>query len=416
MEGQRRPITVHEQDRLKPEDCRRVAALGLDFSPGGSDVLPPYLGLSADGRASYYVGAAWLAEGMALTVHPKIPDIDFMRIFAAALSAGVAPRYFEAAYTVRHDTPPIADTVLDTVLTPLLVAHFMSVMVPLATRGLKRSYVVREENLRGKVRGRIMPLHHLRQNVQRGQAGRVCCRYQEYSPDYPENRLLKRALLVAESLLLSLRADAGRLLSAVRGCLAAFGEVSADIAPSDVRQLRRDKLRGDYAEAVRLARRLLRRTDWAVGESGRTAGRVPEFAVDMSRVFEFHVLSLLHGCYGRQAVRFQESAGLMGRCDYLVPQERLVVDAKYKPDYPQRPPEDLRTDVREVAGYTRSGRIRRLLGVADGACVPCLMVYPEGTCCAPADALPATPLLEQARPLGDVCGCYTLGVPVPVTG
>ena len=288
---ERSPIVLREQQQLDEQGREYIASLNLEYSSSENDEIPPFLGLSADGWSSYYVGAAWLKENSRpLVVRPKIDNIDFLGIFAEALSDNVSPVYFQKAYSIKLDTPFIEDEALNAVLTPLMVAHFVSVMRLLLSSGLKRSYIIREENLKNKVRGHILPLRNLQKNILRGHAEKALCRFQEYSFDYPENRLLKRGLLAAESLLLALRVPNNALLQLVRKCLLAFSEISSDITPQAVRSIRRDKLHGEYPEAITLAKRILARTDFAISEKATTSHRVPEFAIDMSRIFEFHVL------------------------------------------------------------------------------------------------------------------------------
>ena len=411
---ERSPIVLREQQQLDEQGREYIASLNLEYSSSENDEIPPFLGLSADGWSSYYVGAAWLKENSRpLVVRPKIDNIDFLGIFAEALSDNVSPVYFQKAYSIKLDTPFIEDEALNAVLTPLMVAHFVSVMRLLLSSGLKRSYIIREENLKNKVRGHILPLSNLQKNILRGHAEKALCRFQEYSFDYPENRLLKRGLLAAESLLLALRVPNNALLQLVRKCLLAFSEISSDITPQAVRSIRRDKLHGEYPEAITLAKRILARTDFAISEKATTSHRVPEFAIDMSRIFEFHVLGVLRRHFSGQRILFQEYAGIMGRADYIVPSAQLIVDAKYKPFYTQKSSEILRADIREVSGYSRSQRIRNILKIEDDSEVNCLIIYPNGSYSEETQSLSELPILSQAVPLPGIHSFYTLGIPIP---
>lgn len=410
----RSPIVLREQQQLDEQGREYIASLNLDFSSSENDTIPPFLGLSADGWSSYYVGAAWLKKNSRpLVVRPKIDNIDFLGIFSDALMDNVSPAYFQKAYSIKLDAPFIEDGALNAVLTPLMVAHFLSVMRLLLASGLKRSYIIREENLKNKVRGHILPLRNLQKNILRGHAEKAICRFQEYSYDYPENRLLKRGLLAAESLLVALRVPNNALLQLVRKCLLSFNGISSDITPQAVKAIRRDKLHGEYPDAINLAKRILARTDFAISESSSTSHRVPEFAIDMSRIFEFHVLSVLRRHFIGQRILFQEYAGIMGRADYIVPSAQLIVDAKYKPYYTQKSSDILRADIRELAGYSRSQRIRNILKVEDNSEIPCLIIYPSGSYFGGAQAHSELPILEQAEPLDGIQSFYTLGIPIP---
>lgn len=410
----RSPIVLREQQQLDEQGREYIASLNLDFSSSGNDTIPPFLGLSADGWSSYYVGAAWLKKNSRpLVVRPKIDNIDFLGIFSDALMDNVSPAYFQKAYRIKLDAPFIEDVTLNSVLTPLMVAHFLSVMRLLLASGLKRSYIIREENLKNKVRGHILPLRNLQKNILRGHAEKAICRFQEYSYDYPENRLLKRGLLAAESLLVALRVPNNALLQLVRKCLLSFNGISSDITPQAVKAIRRDKLHGEYPDAINLAKRILARTDFAISESSSTSHRVPEFAIDMSRIFEFHVLSVLRRHFIGQRILFQEYAGIMGRADYIVPSAQLIVDAKYKPYYTQKSSDILRADIRELAGYSRSQRIRNILKVEDNSEIPCLIIYPNGSYSGELQILSEQPILSQSEPMPGINSFYTLGIPIP---
>ena len=417
--GQLQPITIREQQQLELADQEYVNNLKLPYNAVGKEEIPPYLGLSADGWSSYYVGAVWLKQGhRPLVVLPKYDKIDFLRIFSDALADDVAPSYFEEAYKINFNVPAIEEDTLSSVLTPLMVAHFISIVKKLLKRGLKRNYIIREENLKSKVRGHILPLRNLQKNILRGHAEMVFCRFQEYSIDYPENQLIKRALLASESLLLGLKSKNNSLLFIIRQLITSFDGVSSDITPTTVKAIRRDKLHGEYPQAVELAKRILRRTDFSISENSATKQFVPEFAVDMSRIFEFYVLSLLKQRFPKEEILFQVDAGIMGRCDYIVPSESIVIDAKYKPLYAKSKsnlsPYDrdtIKTDIREVSGYCRSYAIREKLGIEGHTQPNCLIIYPNGNYSNKKSL--KCPLLEKAFAFEGISGFYKLGVSLP---
>jgi len=407
------PIKIEEQKQLDAEQFQKIKNLGITLNPGNLSNGPKYLGLSADGWSSYYVGACWLKPGeLPLLVLPKFPNIDFVGILSAALDDDVNPDYFNDSYYIDFESESIQSDTLNSLLSPLIVAHYLSVINRLLKRGLKRNYIIREENLKGNVRGHILLLKNLQQNILRGRADRTLCRYQEYSTDYPENQILKRALLASEFLLQSMAVSNNGLLQLVRTALISFDGVSPDINPSDVKCIRNDKLHGEYPMAISLAKMILRRTDFSITMNTSLKKSVPEFTIDMSRIFEFYVLSLLKKRYTSE-ICFQFDAGIMGRCDYLLPEECLIIDAKYKKDYPNIKAEYRREDIREVSGYGRSTRIRNKLSLLPDVQPNCLIIYPKEE---PSSSysFDNRPLIEQATKLSNVDGFYALAVPIPV--
>lgn len=74
-----------------------------------------------------------------------------------------------------------------------LAARFIHQVEDLFRRGIRRQYLEREENLYA-ARGRMLPLDNLRHNLVAPH--RLYCRFEELSPDRPENRLIRSALAV----------------------------------------------------------------------------------------------------------------------------------------------------------------------------------------------------------------------------
>ena len=134
---------MREQRRLEDADLDYIKGLSLDYDSGSDTGITHYLGLSCDGWSSYYVGAVWLKEGCRpLVVLPKFDRMDFIKILADALNAGIAPKYFNDAYSINFDAPVIQESSLNSVLSPLLVSHFLSVVSRLLKKGLKRNYII----------------------------------------------------------------------------------------------------------------------------------------------------------------------------------------------------------------------------------------------------------------------------------
>ena len=62
------------------------------------------------------------------------------------------------------EQPRIKAPELQSVLSPLIVVHFLSVVRAIVQGGLKKDYIQREENLK-KVKGHISVLRHERTNA-----------------------------------------------------------------------------------------------------------------------------------------------------------------------------------------------------------------------------------------------------------
>lgn len=324
--------------------------------------------------ASYVIGAQWLDEQESLVITPKVgcDRIDFLRLFSGCLRLGIEAEEFSKIYEIDLDQPRIKAPELQSVLSPLIIVHFLSVVREVLRGGLKKDYVQREENLK-KVKGHIAILRHERTNVLRKRPDKVYCRYQEYSVDIPENRLLKKALIFSRQILSTLPQGASRasLEHALHQCLSAFAHVGDEIEVSELKHFKYQKLFRTYSEAIRLAQIILRRYDYSLTNIESKEEACPVFWLDMSLLFEHYVLGLLREAYGDK-VEYQ-AEGYTGRPDFICQDPMLVMDAKYIPRFNGRGKINSYI-IRQLSGYARD---RTLFTKRPSRPIRCLVIYPE---------------------------------------
>lgn len=344
--------------------------------------IPKYLGIDQNFTASYYIGASWLIEKeLAVVVTPKMGNIDFVQMFLTALELEERYQkdYFSKCYGISLDEPPIVTTTQLNQLTPMLVLHYISLLYRLAQRGLKKNYVTQEENLKSKVKGRIMMGRHLQKNVFVQRADRIFCQFQEYTDDTPENRLLKRALLFADRFInSSMRQNLSdnNIPHRLSRLKAQFSHISDDIEPYQIQHLSTNKLYKDYRDAIRVAKMLLRRFDYSIANVDNDNHSTPPFWIDMSRLYEMWVWSKLDAAYPEQ-IEFQVKGHCKSQVDYIKvsAKEKIVMDAKYKPHY-EDSNRGILNDIREISGYARDRKILKCLGANDDE-VKCVIIYPQ---------------------------------------
>jgi 5-methylcytosine-specific restriction enzyme subunit McrC len=217
-----------------------------------------------------------------------------------------------------------------------IVRIFAQKVFALAREGLTRGYVEQEENLT-TVRGRIDMMQHLRKNC--AIKSRISCRYVEHTEDIPENRILKLCcfLLLREPL------QDQRTIMTLRSALGRFDNVKlASVSDSDIDSLFFSRLTERYAGCIALARILLARMSL---EAGMGPVPVGSFLIDMDKLFERFVASILRGIVGRTNGQLEVQRGvhitvkgeflkpIWGIPDLLIRQEGelpVVLDTKYK--------------------------------------------------------------------------------------
>ena len=124
---------------------------------------------------------------------------------------------------------------------------------------------------------------------------------------------------------------------------------------------------------------ILRRFDYSLQNTSKTEDSAPPFCIDMARLFELYVYSLLTKAYPQQ-INFQVKGHCNTAVDYIKKDECLIMDAKYKPHY-DNSNRGIIDDIREISGYARDRKIINTLGVnySDNEEVKCLIIYPEPT-------------------------------------
>lgn len=376
-------ITLCEHEKLS-EDLKAKydeQLANVKFEKRESDKPPKFLGFY-ENQANYYVGTCSLTEKLALTVLPKI-DVDFVELFWEALNVNDknAGEYFSFYYGFDFEKPAVPNTTLQTVLSPLLVVHYVATLENLLKLGLKKGYVTKEENLKSKVRGRIKILQNERKNLVLGRGDRVYCKFQEYTCDIAENRLLKRALLFAKKMLQKSNTcdkQFDLLIQKINKCNSSFENVSDQVSLSEIRSIKQNKLYRDYGIAINIAKLILKRFDNSLSKIDGQEKSVPQFWLDMPRVYEMFVYSKLKKIFG-ESVQFQVAGSHKTKADFIETSEKLILDAKYKPHY-ENGNGGIMDDIREISGYARDEILLKKLNIdtsCENAEVPaCVIIYP----------------------------------------
>lgn len=373
-------IKIQEHDTIPLEKYQDVKDILDEIQwKGLPDYMstPIHLGIDANLIAGYFIGADWLKEQqLSIVVTPKIQNIDYMLMFEKALDIVDESSYFSKCYGINFNQPLISTSSVQTILTPLLIIHFVSILTQLLKRGLCKDYVIVEENLKGKIKGRILPLQNLRHNILQSRKDRIECVYQKYTEDTPENRLLKKALLFARSALYSLKYKS--LPLKVNQILTHFVNVSDEISITQVHNIKARKIYREYPEAIELAKTILRHFDYAMSQTEEPSHLTHPFWIDMSRLYELYVLSILQEKYPNQ-IEFQVPGSFRTQVDYIHKKERLIIDAKYKPKYAYTLC-GVVDDIREISGYARDKKILKHFGndfAKETEEIKCLIIYPE---------------------------------------
>ena len=396
------------------DKIRELFPNGFSYQEQPKDSMPHNiwaLGLSKEGCLNYYIGVDWLDEKntVALRVSPKICSIDYLKMFQVCLESPVARNYISKTYDVKIDATYIPqDDGAD--FSIILILHFLYVLEELIRKPLRKGYVSYTENLSAKLKGKIQIGSHIKKNLMNLRTDRMYCTYQQFSTDCLENRILKTAFEESIQFLAEWNQNNPTSIPGIfhfERIATTFSEIGKIANLRELQGVKSNSIYKGYAEALRLAKLILRIRGYQNEYRSKQIRYIPPFVIDMSKLFELFVYHHLYLVLG-DSITFQ-SQGKYGMADFLNLKEKLIIDAKYKPStYKDRYDID---DIRQVSGYARDVGILRKLGVTDlKQVIPCLLIYPSKE--APAD-LSSSYKQYRENVINQFIQIYRLGIRLP---
>jgi 5-methylcytosine-specific restriction enzyme subunit McrC len=308
-------VRLAESDRAGSRiECDAPSAAALASSglvqvhPVGSGVWS----LLPNGRAG-----AVRVGGIDVVVMPKVGIARLLFLLGYAANPGFRP----------EDVEGISDEDLWPAVAETMCRHAERAL----DRGMLQGYVTEEAALR-VVRGRIRIADQIARHP--GMLLPIEVRYDEYSVDVAENRILRsaiRRMLTAPRVPPAIRARLGHLDGTLGG-------VTPLVAGTALPPWHPNRCNARYHSALRMAELVLHYQSFEVGVNGLN---VAAFVVNMAAVFENFVTTGLREAWASRAgqtraqfpAAFDEGRGIQMKVDVVhvmngVP--RIVADAKYK--------------------------------------------------------------------------------------
>jgi len=372
--------TIKEQESFINSSKLELKALQLDFEKRENEVK--FLGLCPfHYTVSYYIGIDWLKENDSyIVVKPKIDDLDYVRMFMHCAQQPNIYEYLKGIYHIDFTRPSITLDTEDWELTPFLIIHFLSLLEKIVKQGLKKNYIYKEENLKGKVKGKILFSKQVKHNIFSKREERSFCRFQDYSIDCLENRVLKKALIFIQNYSYPFEKKYPELSIKKSRLLTNFEHVSDDITTHEIKQIKLNPIYKEYFEAIRIAKLILQRFGYSFSNVDKTKeNKLPPFWIDMSRLFELYVYTKLKDAYPQVEIDYQ-AHGKYGYVDFLDRSNKIIIDTKYKLCYAKEQYKG--DDIRQLSGYARDIGILKRLGYTHEAeqqntVVDCVIIAPD---------------------------------------
>lgn len=300
------------------EERWKELSLSFQKTPGDSDWTV---------RSADFTGIARLdvaGEPVHLRVTPKIDGLDLF--FLADWAYGtqsVGKKLTDArANLAALRSEPAA----------CLLGWYVAEVLAFATRWLRRGYVVREEDLVGRVRGRIDVGRYLSRSVAQARPHVIPARFTEPSHDTPANRYLKAGLRKVAVLARAVPLEGARIAldELVRRALSLFnavGDVPAQ--PQDALRLNLTGPLRHYTPIVKFTTALLEGTYVSTEIGGHAQDAI---MWSLNGLYEQALRNVLDDWPGASRVRGTYRATVTGLHD----EEHVDGSTPVKPDYVMR--------------------------------------------------------------------------------
>ena len=344
-----------------------------------------------------FVGAVWIGEGENRTplesrskFHAE--KMNYLAMYlACAADSEVGGHLRDCVYFWPDDD--LIEFPNAPQFSEFIIAAYLRELNALCTRHLRRHFIRQTENLRGKIKGKILPHLQVKHNLPHGRQDRIFCAYQSVSDDIPENRALRAALEVSAKYLARCRAmqppSKEILRRWIHASRASLSGVMPIIALKDFRHLRNRGAFFHYRRPLELARIVLRHLGANPAEIRETPNSLPPFAIDSAELFERYAQLILREKYPtlKAGYKYGNTPGdkkvfnINVRPDFWIAASddspaspARILDAKYK----RSESNPSREDVYQVVAYSRhSNFLKTKLNCDDREAIKLALVYPR---------------------------------------
>lgn len=207
--------------------------------------------------------------------------------------ASCAEKRGEQFYEIFDDEKPILMDVEDSGGEVLLAITCIRLSYKICTGILSRKMDYVQENLNGKIRGRVDFSNHIKKNVVIGREDRIYCKYPKFTEDTIENQILKNALILSEKILRvnnCLNVDGmskiREMLVYCRKRLSGISEVV--IRKNDFLKVNTKGFNSSYEPVLKIAQMLILNSNMSISIKGDKSGYVVPYAIRMETIFEFY--------------------------------------------------------------------------------------------------------------------------------
>lgn len=110
----------------------------------------------------------------------SVKEIDVIAMLMKIMSHSQISKETDKLLLIDWEMEEIPITQKQDLLTPFLVVKFLNLLKDIARKGLKKSYYKVQENLRNKVKGKIIVGQQIKQNIFKNRFTNTVCEYQVF--------------------------------------------------------------------------------------------------------------------------------------------------------------------------------------------------------------------------------------------
>ena len=307
-------------------------------------------------------------------------EVDVIGMLMQIMSDSEVSKHTNNLLLIDWEDNEIEITQKQDLLTPFLVVQFLHLLKEITRKGLKKSYYKKQENLRNRVKGKILVGEQIKQNIFKNRLTNTICEYQVFGEDSLENRFLNKVFIFCtnyvenHNIYFKGKNDISWFINYIRP---SFEHIGTDINLQEIRNYKHNPFFKEYKEAIKIGQQILKRFSYNITRTTEKKISTPPFWIDMPKMFELYVYAqLLKDNPELQAKNFNYQFSTNGNAlDFLIctSNKKIVVDTKYKLKYNYS---QIHEDIRQVAGYARLNKVRNQSPHLSDE-VPCLIIYPK---------------------------------------
>lgn len=379
---------INYDDKFNEEWLKKFNTLYDEQNPEFLGLHQEFDGYEIKLKSHYYIGYRWFDEETNEYIHmaPKLNNkcqADYLKMFLVCLKDPTTRKHLDETYEIFFNEKWIDVENSNDEITPLLILQFLQVVKNISTKGLKKGYIKVTENLTSKIKGKILINQTIKQNHFKNRLDKTVCNHQIYTIDCIENQILKTALLQCSKNLSGIsNSDIAKL---IKLNLNSFNLVnSKEVFDSDFSKIKHSPFYKDYKEALKLAQMIFKRFGFNLNSSNnKEKHKIPPFYIDMPELFERYVEVKLREKY-KDSLKagysmgngYKTSIGEL-RPDFIVKNEKLIIDAKYKYWFSGNKDNKFKDDYQQLALYGRVVEIRNDINIFENEEAKILFIYPK---------------------------------------